>query len=146
MAAPRKMQKNIQLLLAERDALRVQLREFTATMTGRIEGIERAISVLQQYDNDETGNVADGDAKQGRGEAKALLLDLLREVGASGLNATMAEDIAKRRGKVLKRGTAASNLSRLKQDGIVLYDRDRYHLKEFGEVAEITPIPLRSHF
>jgi hypothetical protein len=139
MAAPRKMQKNIQLLIAERDALRMQLNSFTATMKGRIEGIERAIALLQHFDNAESGE-ADS-TKSGRGEAKALLIDLLREVGSSGLNATMAEDIAKRRGKVLKRGTAASNLSRLKQDGIVLYDQDRYRLKEFVRSADVLPHP-----
>lgn len=144
MAATSKMQKSIQKLIDERDKLRRQLHEFTATMTGRIAGIESAIALLQ-HDSDEP--TPPDDDKAGRGEAKSLLLDLLREVGTTGLNAAMAEEIAQRRGLVLKRGTAASNLSRLKSDGVVVHDGDRYRLPEFARRPEQTTpsyvLPLR---
>ena len=129
MAATSKMQKSIQRLVDERDKLRRELADFTVAMSGRIAGIERAIALLQQDDDDPSS--PDGE-KAGRGEAKGLLLDLLREVGTTGLNAAMAEEIAQHRGLVLKRGTAASNLSRLKADGVVVHDGDRYRLPEFA--------------
>ena len=67
-----------------------------------------AIALLQ-HDGDEPTS-PDGE-KAGRGEAKTLLLDLLREAGTTGLNAAIAEQLAKHRGAILKRGTAASNLA-----------------------------------
>lgn len=124
MAAIRKMPKNVQKLIHERDRLRAEL----ATLTGKIAGIETAISLM--LDDEDQASPADG-GKSGRGEAKTLLLALLEETGATGLNASIAEDMAKRRGVTLKRGTAASNLSRLKADGVVVHDKDRYRLPKF---------------
>ena len=132
MAAMSRMQKNVQRLIDERDRLRAELAAFTATMTGRIFGLESAIALLQN-DGDEPTS-PDGE-KAGRGEAKTLLLDLLREAGTTGLNAAVAEQLARNCGAILKRGTAASNLSRLKADGVVVYDGDRYRLPEFTKPA-----------
>jgi hypothetical protein len=134
MAGLRKMQKSIQPLLEERDRLRAELAAITQRMNGEIAGLEKAISLLQRDDGDAIGDAP----KTARGGAKTLLLDLLREVGTSGLNATIAEEIAKRRGEVLKRGTAASNLSRLKADGVVVHDGDRYRLPEFARQLPIS--------
>lgn len=130
MAATSKMQKNIQRLIDERNRLQRQLAEFTATMTGRIAGLDSAIKLLQN-DGEDDPTTPDGE-KAGRGEAKTQLLDLLREVESTGLNAAMAEEIARNKGFVLKRSTAASNLSRLKKDGVVVHDGDRYRLPEFA--------------
>ncbi|HEY1796663.1 MAG TPA: hypothetical protein VGG57_11145 [Stellaceae bacterium] len=138
MAALTKMQKNVQKLIDERDRLRRELAEFTSVMTGRIAGLEMAISLLQ-HDGDEPLPLAEG--KSGRGEAKTLLLDLLREVGTQGLNAAIAEQIAIRRGIVLKRGTAASNLSRLKADNVVVHDGERYRLPEFARQSGLVVVP-----
>jgi len=140
MAGPRKMQKDIQRLLVERDRLRSQLASYTERMNGEIAGIERAISMLQG-DGETTSSPEPTGERAGRGKAKTLLLDLLREVGTSGLNATVAEEIAKRRSLDLKRGTAASNLSRLKADGVVVYDGDKYRLPEFARQPGLTVVP-----
>jgi hypothetical protein len=138
MAALRKMQKNIQPLIEERDRLRVELAAFTQRMNGEIAGLEKAISLLQHEDGD-----APPTERVTRGSAKSLLLDLLREVGTTGLNATIAEQLATRRGGVLKRGTAASSLSRLSSDGVVIYDGDKYRLKEFAKPADQIFYPAR---
>ena len=131
MATQRKaMKRSIQKLIDERDRLRSELAAYTATITGRIAGLETAIALLQKDDGEDGTDNAP--AKAARGEAKTLLLDLLREVGTTGLNAAIAEEIAKRRGILLKRETAASNLSRLKADGVVLHDGERYRLPEFA--------------
>ena len=129
MAATSKMQKNIQKLIDERNRLHRELAAFTATMTGRIAGLDSAIALLQ---NEGDEPITPNGGKVGRGEAKTQLLDLLREVESSGLNAAMAEEIAKSKGFVLKRSTAASNLSRLKKDGVVVHDGDRYRLPEYA--------------
>lgn len=110
-----------QRLLEERDRL---LQELEA-LKHRIGGLELAISLLEKEDDDQPG-----DETSGRGKAKELLLDLLREVGTTGLNASTAVEIAARRGKKLARGTAASTLSRLKADGVVTHENDRYRLVE----------------
>lgn len=107
-----KMQDAIDKLIAERTRL-----------LGEVAGIDRAITLLQA---DTTEN-----SPPARGNAKTLLIDLLREVQFNGLNATIAEEMAKKRGKILKRGTAGSNLSRMKADEVVTYDGNRYRLPEF---------------
>jgi hypothetical protein len=111
-----------QRLLEERDRL---LQELEA-LRHRIGGLELAISLLEKEDEDQSGD----EKTSGRGQAKELLLDLLREAGTTGLNATTAVEIAARRGKKLARGTAASTLSRMKADGVVTHENDRYRLVE----------------
>lgn len=66
-----------------------------------------------------------------RSHVKNTVLNLLKEVGASGLNAAIAVDAAAKKGTKLERGSVSSLLSRLKEDGVVTYDGDRYKLKEF---------------
>jgi hypothetical protein len=118
-----KMKANVQKLIEERDRLLAQMNG----LKHKIEGIELAIQVLGR--DDVSAKAADTSK---RGNAKALLLDLLREVGTTGLNATSAVEMGARRGVKLERGTAASNLSRMKADNVVTYDGDKYRLPEFS--------------
>lgn len=115
--------KNVQRLIDERD----KLVDDMEALKHRIGGLELAISLLEKDDDGQAEN-----GTSGRGKAKELLLDLLKEAGTTGLNATTAVEIAARRGKKLQRGTAASTLSRLKTDGVVLHEHDRYRLVEFA--------------
>jgi hypothetical protein len=119
----RKMKANVQRLLDERD----RLMDESDALQNRIAGLELAISLLAKDDGESPAT-----ATSGRGKAKELLLDLLKEVGTTGLNASSAVEIAARRGVTLARGTAASNLSRMKKDGVVTYDGERYRLPEFS--------------
>jgi hypothetical protein len=127
-----RMKESIKKLINERDRLLDQVQ----ALNHKISGLELAISLLEQ-DQDERQQPAKELSQ--RGSAKALLLDLLREVGTTGLNATTAVEIAARRGVKLERGTAASNLSRMKADNTVTYDRERYRLPEFTR-ATITVV------
>lgn len=122
----RKMQESIARLTAERDRI---LTEITA-LKNKVSGIELSISLLERED----GQPAITSTGQ-RGNVKMLLIDLLKEVGTTGLNATSAVEIAARRGIKLKRGTAASNLSRMKSDDAVVYDGEKYRLPEFARQA-----------
>ena len=114
---------NIRALTEERSRLVAEME----ALRNKIEGFDAAILLLQRNDG---AHGAIQETSQ-RGNAKALILDLLREVEATGLNATSAKELAARRGITLKRETAASNLSRLKADGVVIHDGERYRLPEF---------------
>lgn len=63
---------------------------------------------------------------------KGIILNLLKEVGKRGLNATSAVDMARKNGISLERASVSSLLSRLKGDGIVLHVGDVYVLKEIA--------------
>jgi hypothetical protein len=71
-----------------------------------------------------------------RGAVKRVLLDLLRETGARGLNARRAVAMAAERGMRVDRTTLSSLLSRLKADAVVAHDGYRYRLPANGKRPE----------
>ena len=109
-------------LIRERDTL---LRQRDA-LDNQIMGLERAIALIG---GDET--IASTKPGGRRTNTKGVVLKLLEEVGTSGLNAAIAVELASRRGASLDRNSVSSLLSRLKSDGIVLLDADRYKLSQF---------------
>ena len=116
---------NMTKLIEQRDQL---FKEIEA-LRNKIAGIEMAISLL---DGDLPVN---NERKRGRrGNVKGLLLNMLMEVGTSGLNASSAVEISERRGVPLDRATVSSLLSRLKADGAVDYDGTVYRLKKFTKL------------
>ncbi|MGO9742621.1 MAG: hypothetical protein ACLPN5_14150 [Roseiarcus sp.] len=132
MRIKRKNQEMKDRLLKERDLL---LRERDA-IENKILGLERAIALIADDHASESGNHG------GRRTAtKSVILDLLRDVGTTGLNAIAAVDLANARGVTLDKASVSSLLSRLKKDEIVTYDGDKYRLKEFS-VAQGSP-PMR---
>jgi hypothetical protein len=110
--------RDVKRLIEERDRL---LREAEA-LDQKIEGLNLAISILEREDDQPDRRAS------GRGKTKELLVSLLKEAGANGLNANSAVAMAERKGITLARGTAASTLSRLKHNGVVIYDGERYRL------------------
>lgn len=78
-----------------------------------------------------------------RSNVKQAVLDLLEQVGAAGLNAGIAVDMAAQSGITLERGTVSSLLSRLKNEGVVVYDNSVYRLKKH-KVDGPNVHPLRS--
>jgi hypothetical protein len=118
-----KMKANVQRLLEQRDKLLVEI----DALKNKVAGLEMAIGLL--------GNEEDGQGQPlsavARLNLKATILDLLKEAGTTGLNATSAVEIAGRRGVTLNRGSVASNLSRMVKDKAVTYDGARYRLPEF---------------
>lgn len=114
-----RMKADMQRLIDQRDQL---LREIEA-LRNKVAGIEMAISLL------------DGDAhpsgKSNR-SVKGVLLDLLQEVGTTGLSAASAVEMANRRGITLHAGSVGSTLSRLKGDGAVVLVGNKYVLTRFG--------------
>jgi hypothetical protein len=118
-------------LTEQRDKLLAEIE----ALKNKATGIEMAISLLE---GDTTSSTAA--AKSGsRGKVKGVVLDLLREVGTTGLNATTALEIAGRRGFLLDRGSVSSLLSRLKKDGVVVYDGEFYRLPEYAPETHRPP-------
>jgi hypothetical protein len=116
-------------LLREKQLLDEQyfrLFEQSEAIRNKIEGLDLAISIIEKGDQQEPEK-----AKPPLSSIKALLLDLARDAGASGLNANIAVQMAEKKGIKLLRGTAASNLSRLKADKALVHDKNRYRLPEF---------------
>jgi DNA-binding IclR family transcriptional regulator len=62
------------------------------------------------------------------------VIELLEQVGRAGLNAGLAVEMAEAEGRELDRGSTSSLLSRLKADGTVEYDGDRYRLSSVMKV------------
>lgn len=118
-----KMKANVQRLVEQRDKL---LAEIDA-LKNKVAGLEMGISLLGN-DEENQGQPLSAIAKI---NLKATIIDLLKEAGTTGLNATSAVEIASRRGITLNRGSVASNLSRMVKDKAVTYDGTRYRLPEF---------------
>ena len=104
-------------LIRERDAL---LRQREA-LDNQIMGLERAISLVG-------GEETFAATKPGgrRTNTKGIVLQLLDEVGNLGLNAAIAVEMAHKRGVTLDRNSVSSLLSRLKSEGTLIFDSDRY--------------------
>ena len=83
-----------------------------------------------------------------RSNVKKIVLHLLSESGAEGLNAAKAVELAEERGISLERGSVSSLLSRLKRYGIVAFDGKVYRLTEpslnYRNEAEGSDAPLVS--
>ncbi|MEA3018034.1 MAG: hypothetical protein QOI38_2756 [Sphingomonadales bacterium] len=118
---------DMQRLIDQRDHL---LREIEA-LRNKVAGIEMAITLLD-------GENASSAGKSGR-SVKTVVLDLLREVGTTGLSATSAVEMAHRRGITLHSGSVGSTLSRLKGLGVVVLQGNRYVLTDYAAKADPKP-------
>jgi hypothetical protein len=106
-----------------------RLTEQAEAVRNKIQGLDVAIAIVQKGGG-ETPDVEAPTAPPAI-SVKALLIDLAQEAKGDGLNANIAVKMAGKRGIALKRGTAASNLSRLKTDSALVHDGQRYRLPEF---------------
>lgn len=116
-------------------------------MRSRLETIRREIEKLQAQEAlllDMMGESPKPSARAAKGSVKTAVLDLLEDVGRSGLNAASAVDLAKAKGIDLDRGSVSSLLSRLKTDEVVVYDGSVYRLKKYNEMPGVTPLRTSS--
>lgn len=79
-----------------------------------------------------------------RSNVKQTILELLERAGDAGLNATSAVETAARDGISLERGTVSSLLSRLKNEGVVVYDGSVYKLAPSKQVTLPNVLTLRT--
>lgn len=105
-----------------------------------IKGIERAIALVGA---DEKASVSGSRGR--KPQIKTIVLDLLKDVGTTGLDATSAVALANTKGVTLDRGSVSSLLSRMKKDEIIHYDGTRYRLKEFAPKSEPYRPTVPSH-
>lgn len=118
-------------LRQERERLQQQmfrLFEQSEAVRNQLAGLEKAILILERGDK---ADAAAEPAPESATNLKALLLDLAREAGTTGINSNTAVTLAAKRGVKLLRGSAASNLSRLKADKALIHDGTAYRLPEF---------------
>lgn len=60
-----------------------------------------------------------------------LVIDVMREVGFTGAKTAEVDKIVRQKVPSVAKDTVGSILSRLKADGALTYDGDRYYLKEY---------------
>lgn len=116
-------------LLREKERLEQQmyrLFEQSEALRHKVAGIELAISILEKGDK-----APEVEGQVSATNLKVLLLELARETGSTGINSNTAVELASKRGIKLLRGSAASNLSRLKNDELLVHDGKVYRLPEF---------------
>lgn len=121
----------MKVLEEQRDALLAEME----ALKNKIAGLEMAMALLNDHGNP-AGNSASGST---RVNVKGTILDLLRQAGTTGLNAQSAVDIAQARGITLDKGSVSSLLSRFKREGLVVYDGEKYKLKQFAHATERAP-------
>jgi hypothetical protein len=121
------MKANMQKLLNERKQLDDQI----AALRIRLTCVETAIELLGGGDQ-----LRESAANARRGEAKPVILNLLKGAGATGLSVSSVVELAAGKGIKLERKTAVSNLSRLKADNLVLYDGGKWRLSDCLPVNE----------
>jgi hypothetical protein len=130
----------MEALLQAKDRLEAsmfRLFEQTEAIRNKIAGIELAISILEK--GDQAAPEADHASAT---NLKVLMLELARDAGATGLNSNTAVELAKKRGIKLLRGSAASNLSRLKADGALIHDGTVYRLPEFDRPLQFSLVKI----
>jgi hypothetical protein len=113
---------SVRRLIEERDRLLAQIE----ALQNQVTGLERAISLLDH--EAPRGAEAEGGKPP---QVKSIILSFLKEVGTTGLVLESTMEMAERRGVKLNKGTVASTLSRLKKEGYIHYDGQRYRLPEF---------------
>ncbi|HEV7409943.1 MAG TPA: hypothetical protein VGO01_15795 [Bradyrhizobium sp.] len=118
-------------LLEEKERLEqtmYRMFEQSENIRHKIAGIDLAISIIEKGEQ----AAPTGNNQVSATNLKVLLLNLARDAGAAGFNSNSAVELAKKRGIKLLRGSAASNLSRLKALGLLVHDGTVYKLPEFS--------------
>lgn len=118
------IEKEIVRLTMERDAL-----------THRIEGLRYAVQLM----SGEELQVPDQKTRARRGNVKNTVLDVVGQAGSRGASVAEVLEYAKRDFQVdLDRGSVSSLLSRLKSANTLVFDGERYSVKQLGVVHTLT--------
>lgn len=70
---------------------------------------------------------------------KPLVLDIMRESGWAGRTSGEVDELVRAKVPTVAKDTVGSVLSRLKSDGALSYDGQRYYVKEFAPKASENP-------
>jgi len=101
--------------------------EITRLQGERI-GLLRAKALL-------TGDASPAPVKKRSMNVKPLVLDIMRDVGTTGATSAEVAGLVREKIPDVSKDTVASILSRLKFDGALIYENDRYIEKRFSLTA-----------
>lgn len=122
-----KRQANVKHLQERRDQLRAEI----AALNARLDEVETLIRLMSGEAAKETPEPLQRKAR--RGDLKEIVLSLYDEASEAGLSAAECVTAAQeKRGVALQPASVSSLLSRLKADGVLMYDGERYRLKRFA--------------
>lgn len=110
--------------------LQAERAAFNSRIDGRIEGLREALQL--QHGPQSASVHAEKPTRERRGNLKETVLSLAQEVAGNGMSAEECVILAERKGIKLVRGSVSSLLSRLKADGVLFFDGQRYRLKEYA--------------
>ena len=118
----------MKLLQERRDRLKADLEAIKA----RLDEVESLILLMSGNPSPEVVAVPPPPRSR-RGDLKEIVLALYDEAGEAGLSSADCVAAAQeKRGVALQPASVSSLLSRLKADGVLMYDGDRYRLKRFA--------------
>jgi hypothetical protein len=119
---------NLKLLNERRDQLRAEIEARKA----RLDEVENLIRMLNGEAAHEPPEARQA-RKPRRGDLKETVLALYERAGENGLSTSECVATAVvEHGLVLQPASVSSLLSRLKADGVLMYDGDKYRLKRFA--------------
>lgn len=104
-------------------------------LRARKEGIIRAKEIL----SGDASPVAPGPARKRSANVKPLILDIMASAAAAGATSAEVTDRVKDKVPTVAKDTVGSILSRLKADGALTYDGERYYDARFAPKAETLP-------
>jgi hypothetical protein len=123
----RKMKADLQKLLERRSQLVTQLKEFQ----DRLAELNLAISLLTGESEEPAS-----EPQRRRRHVKTTVMELIAGSGQTGVTAAEIVEQARSRGRELDRPSVSSLLSKLKADGVLTFDGERYF-----QVASSNPEP-----
>lgn len=80
----------------------------------------------------EMGGVPDKATRKRSANVKPVVLDTMGEAGFAGATSGEVDEIVRRKVPTVAKDTVGSILSRLKADGALVYDGERYYEKRFA--------------
>lgn len=110
--------------------LQAERAAFNSRIDGRIEGLREALHLQNGSPNAPVHT--EERIRKRRGNLKETVLSLAQEVADNGMSADECVSLAEGKGINLVRGSVSSLLSRLKADGVLFFDGQRYRLKEYA--------------
>ena len=117
---------NLKLLQDRRNHLLTEL----AALQARLSEVEGLIRTMSGEAVPEPAFAAP--ARVRRGDLNNIVLSLYEQAAGTGLSTAECVAAASRAGTPLKATSVSSLLSRLKSDGVLMYDGERYRLKRFA--------------
>lgn len=121
---------NLRLLEDRRNQLRADLGAVKARLD-EVESLIRAMGGEGASEPSIAPSAAEP-ARTRRGDLNNLVLSLCEQAAEAGLSSAECVERASRAGTALKPASVSSLLSRLKADGVLMYDGERYRLKRFA--------------